>query len=976
MNCLQAGSNSSKNYFLINIEESMKLRIIILLFLFQSGLFSQTLFTTVPQYPTQTDTITITFDVTNATHQNKIAGYQGDVYAHTGVTLRDNNGKVTAWQNVIGNWGNNSVQPKLNRIAENVYRITIENPRKFYNVSNSSLDIIQLCFVLRSSDGSKQTEDIFVPIYDPGITVVVKSPKVDNYFGDPMRSPYFTINNQSVLISAKTAAIGTTTRHIRLFINNQLISQIESDSIEYTFIPEQNTNYVKIIAEDVTGLKDTAEFAVVNVPQIPEMQLPEGLQHGINYKEDGIYLVLFAPYKKFIYVLGDFNDWKVDNNYLMNKYEVRPDSVIYWIKLNDLAPGNEYAFQYLVDGSIRIPDPYSEKILDPWNDSYIPATVYPNLKAYPYGKTENIVGVFNTTPKSYNWKVTEFKKTYKEKLVIYELLVRDFVQTHSFETLIDTISYFKKLGINAIELMPIMEFEGNSSWGYNSMMHFAVDKYYGPAEKLKELIDSCHSNNIAVILDVVLNHVYGLNPMVRMYWDTTQGRPAANSPWFNQVSPNPVFSWGYDFNHESNHTKYYVDRVTSYWLNEFKVDGFRFDFTKGFTNTPGDGGSYDAARIKILKRMADKVWEFHPEAYVILEHFADDKEERELSDYGMMPWGNLNYNYSEATMGWNDGGKSNFNRISYKTRGFSKPYLVGYMESHDEERLMYKNLNWGNSSGAYDIKKLNYALSRIKLAAAFFITVPGPKMLWQFEELGYDYSIDFNGRLGEKPIRWDYYTQPQQSERQKLFRFFAKLIKLKKNYSVFSTDNFNMNVTGATKEITLLDSAMNVKIIGNFDVVSRSANFSFPQNGYWYDYFTGDSLLVGNESMFVSLQPGEFHLYTSVKLPAPYDGKEIITKTETEINGITKDFTVSQNYPNPFNPGTTLEWSLPTNGRVVVKLYNILGQEIGVLIDENQSSGKHSYYLNADKLGLTSGTYFVNYNLNGFIKTQKVVLIK
>ncbi|MGK9475576.1 alpha-amylase family glycosyl hydrolase [Melioribacter sp. OK-6-Me] len=960
----------------------MKKSILVWIFLITELILAQsssgTQFYTIPQYPIQTDTITITFDVTNATHQNKIAGYQGDVYAHTGVTLRDNKGNVTAWQNVIGNWGNNSVQPKLTRITENVYRITIENPRKFYNVSNPSVDITQLCFVLRSSDGSKQTEDIFVPIYDPGITVVLKSPQAANYFGDPMRSPYFIADNKQVQISARSVAIGTSTKSINMIINDQLVGQSFTDSIEYTFVPNpnQHTNLVRIIAESIFGQKDTAIFAIVNVPQIPEMQLPEGLQHGINYRDDGIYLVLFAPYKKFIYLLGDFNDWKVDNNYLMNRYQIRPDSVIYWTKLSNLEPGKEYAFQYLIDGSLRIPDPYSEKILDPWNDAEIPVTIYPNLKAYPYGKTENIVGVFNTTPKNYNWKVTDFNKPPKEKLVIYEMLVRDFVQTHSFATLIDTIGYFKKLGVNAVELMPVMEFEGNSSWGYNSMMHFAVDKYYGPAEKLKEFIDSCHANNIAVILDVVLNHVYGLNPMVRMYWDTTQGRPAANNPWFNQVSPNPVFSWGYDFNHESNNTKYYVDRVTSYWLSEFKVDGFRFDFTKGLTNTPGDGSSYDAARIKILKRMADKVWKVDPEAYVILEHFAEDREEKELSNYGMMLWGNLNYNYSEAAMGWNDSGKSNFYRISYKAQGFSKPYLVGYMESHDEERLMYKNLNWGNSYGDYDIKKLNYALSRIKLAAAFFITVPGPKMLWQFEELGYDYSIDYNGRLGEKPIRWDYYTQPQQSERQKLFRFFAELIKLKKNYSVFSTDDFNMNVTGPTKEITLLDSVVNVKIIGNFDVLSRSANYSFSQNGYWYDYFTGDSVLVENGSSFISLQPGEFHLYTSKKLPTPSDGKEIITKMENDLNGITNRFVIAQNYPNPFNPGTTLEWSLPEFGRVVVRLYNILGQEIAVLLDEIQAPGKHSYYLNADKLGLTSGTYFVNYNLNGFINTQKIVLIK
>ncbi len=114
---------------------------------------------------------------------------------------------------------------------------------------------------------------------------------------------------------------------------------------------------------------------------------------------------------------------------------------------------------------------------------------------------------------------------------------------------------------------------------------------------MKRFIDECHRHGIAVIQDMVLNHSYGQSPLVRLYWDKQNNRPSAQNPWYNPVSPNPVYSWGYDFNHESEATKIFVDRVNRYWLTEYKVDGFRFDFTKGFTNTPGDGSAYDAARI-------------------------------------------------------------------------------------------------------------------------------------------------------------------------------------------------------------------------------------------------------------------------------------------------------------------------------------------------------------------------------------------
>ena len=193
-----------------------------------------------------------------------------------------------------------------------------------------------------------------------------------------------------------------------------------------------------------------------------------------------------------------------------------------------------------------------------------------------------------------------------------------------------------------LNLMPVNEFEGNESWGYNPSFYFAADKYYGPKNDLKRFIDECHKRDIAVILDIVLNHSYGRSSFVRLYSSGDFGPPTEENPWYNVISPNPVFSWGYDFNHESEQTKQLVDRINKYWLEEYKFDGFRFDFTKGFTNTPGDGGSFDQSRINILKRMADNIWEVDSSAYVILEHFAPNSEEQVLSDYGMMIWGNLN----------------------------------------------------------------------------------------------------------------------------------------------------------------------------------------------------------------------------------------------------------------------------------------------------------------------------------------------
>ena len=338
------------------------------------------------------------------------------------------------------------------------------------------------------------------------------------------------------------------------------------------------------------------------------------------------------------------------------------------------------------------------------------------------------MSVFQTAQPEYTWAIPEFTPPAVEDLVVYELLVRDFLAARNYQTLLDTLSYLKALGINAIEFMPVMEFEGNESWGYNPSFFIALDKYYGTREAFKIFIDSCHANGIAVILDIAMNHAFGQSPLAQMWWDPLANAPAANSPYFNTV-PKHDYNVGYDFNHESEATRNMRNIIFSYWLQEFNVDGYRFDLSKGYTqtNTLGDvglWGQYDATRIAIWKDIADVLYTVEEDAILILEHFAVNTEEEELSDYGFLLWGNSNYNYAQGTMGYTG---SDINWMSYVARGWSDPHVMGYMESHDEERLMYKNISFGNSGNPdYNVKYLPVALSRMELAGAFFFTIPGP----------------------------------------------------------------------------------------------------------------------------------------------------------------------------------------------------------------------------------------------------------
>ena len=152
-------------------------------------------------------------------------------------------------------------------------------------------------------------------------------------------------------------------------------------------------------------------------------------------------------------MIGDFNNWFIDENYYMEKDSGSADSVHFWITLDNLSPGTEYAFQYLVDGEIRIAEPYADKVLDKWNDQYINSQIYPDLKPYPFGKTDHIVSILQTAQSSFAWQhSTNFERPEKDQLIIYELLVRDFITSHDFQTLIDTLNYLEDLGLSLIHI--------------------------------------------------------------------------------------------------------------------------------------------------------------------------------------------------------------------------------------------------------------------------------------------------------------------------------------------------------------------------------------------------------------------------------------------------------------------------------------------------------------------------------------------
>ena len=804
-------------------------------------------------------------------------GYSGEVYVHIG--LAD---AYDEWQCVPADWNKNTDKCRMTKEAADIWSIELQpSIREWFN--SGELPVNAIAVIARSSDGSKKG--------------------------------------------------------------------IEAD----TFL---------------RGITDTKYQGEVFTPDpVVKETMPSGLKHGINYNGDNS--VTFVLYDKdkngkeheYCYIVGDWNAWERVSEGAM-KYDSAAGC--WWITLDGFDADTEYRFQYRLGTSsgadVFVSDPYTEIVYDQWNDQYIDW-----VPEFPEG-AKALISAFRINRPEYAWKYSDFKVEDKNDLVIYEMHFRDFTKTQDIAGAMENLDHIANLGVNAVQLMPIQEFDNNNSWGYNPNHWFALDKYYGTREEYKDFIDECHSRGLAVIVDVVYNHATGSHPWTKMWWNGSA--TAANNPFFN-VSPTHPYNVYHDMNHENALVKEHVKRSLEYLLTEYHVDGFRFDLTKGFTqkDTGGDNGNveewghYDAGRVAILKGYADHIWSVNEDAVVIFEHLADDEEEQVLADYGIQLWRNVNEGYSTVI----SGSRGDFSRM-YSDAPFGG--YVGYMESHDEERLCYgsevdfSNIRWavigignkwsdaddkimekdgwfyvaknievkagdrfkirkaGSWENAYNLgaeeKKWNLPVGqkyemicggssedmyveesgtydiyfcpeletiwlmnagdrpedpvietpapedphvlemrRAAADAAFFLTVPGPKMIWQFGEIGYDYSINHNDRTGEKPVVTDEYMS--DPERKRLYDTYASLLRFRReNPRFFDSDaEFEWTPKKRVKEIRCTVDGKSFLVVGNFGRVD--ATVDLPE-GQWKDYMSGSTM---SDSESIKLKRGEFMLLTS-----------------------------------------------------------------------------------------------------------------
>ncbi len=695
------------------------------------------------------------------------------IYAHVGV-ITSASKNDDDWKHA-STWGKNDDKYLLTYKAANTYELNIGTLKQYFKLSSAE-KVTKIALVFRTADSKKEGKtsaggNIYVDVLPEGVTFTSDYTSTSVCVGKTV--------NLSV-ISSEAADITITAN------GTQIASKANTLSLDhaYTFTTEGSCDLVATAKKaDGTTYEETLSYTVFPAPVMAEY--PGGVpKMGAVANPDGtVTFCLAAPLKNRVQIVGAWDNYEEKEERVMKCHNYEGNNY-FWITIPGLDPDTKYPYFYIVDGDIRVTDPYGKLILDRSGDSAIKSVWGGTMPTFPSSITNpRQLAVYWGNINKYEW--SDFEIPDHRNLVIYEMLFRDFTGTEgqakgngTVRKAIEKIPYLKALGVTAVELMPIMEFNGNNSWGYNTNFYFAPDKAYGTPDDYKEFIDLCHQNGMAVILDIVFNQSDGLHPWYRMYDKDA-------NPFYNAVAPHD-YSVLNDWRQENPIVRQQWDDCLRYWLTEYNVDGFRFDLVKGLGDSDSYGNgteSTNSSRINNMKRLHATIKSVKPNGIHINEFLGGATEESRFGNDGQLVWAKFSDASYKFAQGVSGGYLNQFDCNHYKRGQWGAG--VGYFESHDEERAAYLVDKYGNEN----VKGNEVATcNRLGTLAAQMLLSPGPKMIWQFGELCANQTTKSgnNNNLDPKTVIWDNLLNENISH---VHDIYAALCNLRKdNPKLFSEE--------------------------------------------------------------------------------------------------------------------------------------------------------------------------------------------
>ncbi|MCU0533196.1 MAG: alpha-amylase family glycosyl hydrolase [Hydrococcus sp. Prado102] len=516
---------------------------------------------------------------------------------------------------------------------------------------------------------------------------------------------------------------------------------------------------------------------------------------------------LFAPYNEKAVLIGSFSDWK---EIPMNKGE---DG--FFRATVDLEDG-AYQYKFRVQSKswffepnqwVDVTDPYATDIDGMSSEENAIATIKDG---------DRIVD-------DYVWMHDDKPLPADEELVIYEMHVADFSggeddpkERGKYKHVVEKLDYLCELGINAIELMPVKEYPGDYSWGYNPRHFFAAESSYGSTKELKNLIDECHARGIRVIMDGVYNHSESSAPLTQIDHDY----------WYHHEPRDPDNNWGPEFNYEhydENLDTYparrFIGDTVRYWIEEFHIDGIRYDAARQIAN-------YDFMHwiVQETKQAAGS-----KPFYNIAEHIPETTSITNIDGPMDGCWHDSFYHTILAHISGESFDLENLKDVlDPKRQGFmGATNVVNYLTNHDHDRVMAELGDRGILDEA--------AFRRKKLGIALVMTAVGIPMVWMGEEFG-EYK---HKTIDRAKIDW---TLLAGELNQGLLAYYKGIIGLRKNNPALHTANidfFHENPEAKVIAYTRWnDEGSRVVVVANFSdqFLAGYTIPNFPTDGTWHEW--------------------------------------------------------------------------------------------------------------------------------------------
>lgn len=566
--------------------------------------------------------------------------------------------------------------------------------------------------------------------------------------------------------------------------------------------------------------------------------LPGHIYGGVHHDlmaPDSVTFVLRAPHKPYVSLVGDFNRWNA------RAHPLETDGSGTWWTTIARPDETRYGYFVAVDEQAHrwVGDPYATELR--W-DEQGPWAFLPQQ------------------PSSFVWSDASWRTPPLRDLIIYELNVRDFggrwqiTRPHygTFADLLDKVDYLADLGVNAVELMPIQAFPGESSWGYNPVFYFAPASVYGDPDDLRRFVDRCHARGIAVILDVAFNHAWGDHPYYHYYpplYDQTGDWLANLSPFFHHT-PQSVNMWGgLDWDHFRPDTTRYFQDVVRFWLRAYHVDGFRFDWVCGVdydSNEPMNPGFNPFHGISAICWAARQV---NPDCILIGEFWQldgthPDKTSAKLVRETSMDavWnGEFHHTLDDVlNQRWQWEQKDISRAIGgFRDQGFDHAaQLINFSCSHDEVRPEHeiKYYSAPHIRRPAGMKLDELALRKGLLGLVVALTAPGVPMLYAGQEFGEDTprTIDF------LPLTWEKLREPRHARHMADVR---RLIGLRRTHGALRSDNVDFYDDAFAEDGIVRYQRWDergdvVAVALNFGDITRTTCLQFLTQGPWRDGLT------------------------------------------------------------------------------------------------------------------------------------------